>query len=51
MKRILLKATSRTRELLEPLLRSWFDLTADEQRAVVIVLFLFTLGILVRTFR
>ena len=30
------------------LLRSWFELTSQEQSAVALVLFLFTLGVIVR---
>jgi len=33
------------------LLRSWFELTTHERRAVAIVIFLFTLGVVVRFYR
>jgi hypothetical protein len=39
------------KRLLQKLVRSWFELTREEQRALVLVLALFLLGIAVRIWR
>ena len=43
-----LKPERETRSILAESARAWFNLTVDEQRAVVIVLGLFLLGVAVR---
>ena len=39
---------TRRHPFLRPLLRAWFELTADEQKAMVVILGLFLLGLVVR---
>ncbi|MFC1462425.1 hypothetical protein ACFLQU_02360 [Verrucomicrobiota bacterium] len=39
------------RQLYQSLLKSWFGLTGDEQRAFLAILGLFLLGLAVRTWR
>ena len=43
-----MKIEKRTPRVLTQILRSWFELTEEEQKAVIIILALFMLGLAVR---